>query len=69
MNGTIYRLFKSKGIEQEIYKETFNTYEEAYDKMNELYNTEDKPMRWGIQRVTCSEYQGNINTMIQPVWS
>lgn len=58
--------------------EKFPTYEEAYDKMCALYFEEQKvsyknptgvPKRYGIFRTTISEYNGNTNSMTQPVWA
>ncbi len=69
MNGTIFQLFKRNGLNTDVYNEKFDSYEEAYDKMVELRNTEKNPTRWGIQRVSFSEYNGTVNTMIQPCWS
>ena len=68
--GTTYRLFKADGLNEELYAdgEEFDSYEEAYDKMIELYCLEENPTRWGIQRVTRTEWDGKSNTMIMPCW-
>ena len=68
MNKTVYRLFKANGAEQIIYEEEFSTYEEAYDKMVELYCREPDPVRWGIQKVSYSNWGGSQNVSIMPCW-
>lgn len=64
---TYFRLFKGYGTEQKCVAEQFPTFEAAYDRMIELYNDGSRE-RWGIQRVSVSNYGGTTNTMIQPVW-
>ncbi len=51
---------------EKTYMEIYLSFEEAYDKMCDLYIKEkDDPNRWGIYRVT--EYNGN--KAISPVWN
>ena len=75
MFKTIYTLrSRTKGtLEDNIYPQEFDTFEDAYKKMVGLYIesvTSDLPsVYWGIWQTSISEYDGKENSMTQAVWS
>ena len=71
--GRPYYTLQTPDIEPDIYPEKFDTYEEAYDKMCDIYtNSKEMPfgmvVRYGIYRTCETEWNGVHNIMTQPVW-
>ncbi len=61
-------------LKNDVYPEKFHTYEEAYDKMCDLYiESKELPfgiiVRYGIYRTTETDYNGSHNKLTQPVWN
>ena len=61
-------------MENDVYPDQFDTYEDAYDTMCDLsIKSRELPfgiiVRYGIYRTTETTYNGHHNMITQPVWS